>query len=51
MLAVRTLMQNESLLEQLGRRAREVAVARHDAAVVKTAFWAALCEASRRREV
>jgi glycosyltransferase involved in cell wall biosynthesis len=49
MSAVRTLMQHTSLREQLGRRAREVAVARHDASVVKAAFWTALCEASRQR--
>jgi hypothetical protein len=49
MSAVRTLMQQPSLREQLGRRAREVAVARHDASVVKAAFWTALCEASRQR--
>ncbi|MCS6298061.1 MAG: hypothetical protein H8K09_17635 [Nitrospira sp.] len=47
MSAIRTLMQNATLREQLGRRAREVAVARHDATVVKAAFWAALCDASR----
>ena len=47
MSAIRTLMQNATLREQLGRRAREVAVARHDASVVKAAFWAALCNASR----
>jgi glycosyltransferase involved in cell wall biosynthesis len=49
MSAVRTLMQHTSLREKLGRRAREVAVARHDASVVKAAFWTALCEASRQR--
>jgi glycosyltransferase involved in cell wall biosynthesis len=49
MSAVRTLMQHTSLREQLGRRAREVAVARHDASVVKAAFWTALCEAPRQR--
>jgi glycosyltransferase involved in cell wall biosynthesis len=49
MSAVRTLMQHTSLREQLGRRAREVAVARHDASVVKAAFWTALCDASRQR--
>lgn len=47
MSAIRTLMENPALREQLGRRAREVAVARHDASVVKAAFWAALCDASR----
>ena len=50
MVAVRTLMENESLREQLGRRAQQVALARHDASVVKSAFWAALCEASRKSE-
>ncbi|MBI4000305.1 MAG: hypothetical protein HY348_00785 [Nitrospira defluvii] len=50
-LAVRTLMQNESLREQLGRRAQQVALARHDASVVRSAFWTALCEASRRRGI
>ncbi len=48
MSAIRTLVHDATLREQLGRRAREVAVARHDATVVKAAFWAALCEASRR---
>jgi len=51
MSAIRTLMQNTALREQLGRRAKEVAVARHDASVVKAAFWAALREASRQRDV
>ncbi len=49
MLAVRTLMQNESLREQFARRAQQVAVARHDASVVRSAFWTALSEASRKR--
>lgn len=47
--ALRTLMQNESLREQLGRRAQQVALARHDASVVRSAFWATLFEASRHR--
>ncbi len=51
MLAVRTLMQNESLREQLGRRAQQVALARHDASVVRSVFWTALCEASRKSAV
>lgn len=51
MLAVRTLMQNEPLRAQLGRRAQQVALARHDASVVRSAFWTALCEASRKRAV
>jgi len=49
MAGIRTLMQNAGLREQLGRRARAVAVARHDAAVVKAEFWKALCEASRQK--
>jgi len=44
--AIRTLMQDAGLRERLGRRAKEVAVARHDASVVKASFWAALREAA-----
>ena len=49
--AVRTLIDNQSLREQLGRRAQQVALARHDASKVKAAFWAALSEASSKRLV
>ncbi len=51
LLALRTLMQNESLREQLGRRAQQVALARHDASVVRPAFWATLVHASRHRTI
>jgi glycosyltransferase involved in cell wall biosynthesis len=51
MSAIRMLMQDAGLREQLGRRAKTVAAARHDASVVKAAFWAALCEAARQKGV
>ncbi len=45
--ALTLLMDDSSLREQLGRRAQIVALARHDADKVRTAFWDTLAAASR----
>jgi glycosyltransferase involved in cell wall biosynthesis len=46
--AVKLLMGDESLRESLGRRARLVAQANHDAAKVRPAFWQVLCAVAER---
>lgn len=42
-IALRLLMENEALRERLGRKARLVAQANHDATKVRPAFWDTLC--------
>jgi glycosyltransferase involved in cell wall biosynthesis len=46
--ALRLLMEDETLREKLGRRARLVAQANHDATKVRPAFWNTLCAAAGR---
>lgn len=48
MTALKKLMTDEPLREQLGRRARHVAQANHDARTVRAAFWDTLCAAAGR---
>ena len=51
MAALKRLMTDEPLREALGRRARHVALANHDAARVRAAFWNTLCAAAESNPV
>jgi glycosyltransferase involved in cell wall biosynthesis len=51
MAALKKLMADEPLREQLGRRALHVALANHDARTVRAAFWDTLCAAAGRSPV
>ena len=44
--AILTLMRSGALREQLGRRARQLALQRHDIHQMRGAFWEALCNAA-----
>jgi glycosyltransferase involved in cell wall biosynthesis len=51
MAALKKLVTDEPLREELGRRARHVALANHDAARVRAAFWDTLCAAAENRSI